>query len=171
MSEPLILTLNSRQPAVSPLDNDATPGSPVLTSIALPWHRSAVLLSASGQSLYEISRSLNRPVREIQTYLTTEDARRQLSEASIDRIAGTYELSQLHSASADAILVLQTLLHSASSETVRLQAAKEILDRTLGRPSQNVVHSNSSRPKQSEDEEIASLRKELNITPSTASVG
>lgn len=170
MSEPLILT-PSRQPAVALLDDEASPAPTVLTSIALPWHRSAVLLSASGQSLYEISRSLNRPVREIQSYLTTPEAREQLSSASIDRVAGSYELSQLHSASADAILVLQTLLHSASSETVRLQAAKEILDRTLGRPSQNVVHSNSSRPKQREDEEIESLRKELGMTQSTPQVG
>lgn len=162
MSEPLILT-PSRQPVVALLDDEASPASTSLASLALPWHRSAVLLSASGQSLYEISRSLNRPIREVQSYLTSPEAREQLSAASVDRVAGSYELSQLHSASADAILVLQTLLHSATSETVKLQAAKEILDRTLGRPSQNVVHSNS-RPKQREDEEIEALRKELGMS-------
>jgi hypothetical protein len=161
MSEPLILS-PSRQPAAANHSDVEVLPSSAHSSVSLAWHRSAVLLSSSGLSLYEISRSLNRPVREIQNYLTSPEARQLLSEASVDRVAGTYESSQLHSAAQDAVLVLQTLMHSAASEPVRLQAAKEILDRTLGRPSQNVVH--TSKPKQKEEDEIESLRKELGMS-------
>jgi hypothetical protein len=161
MDTPLILT-PSRQPAVDHTVAEVVPPSPSHSSITLAWHRSAVLLSANGLSLYEISRSLNRPVREIQTYLASPEAREHLSTINISRIAGSYEIDQLNAASQDAVLVLQTLMHSAASETVRLSAAKEILDRTLGKPSQNVVH--SSKPKQKEEEEIASLRKELGLS-------
>lgn len=160
MSEPLILT-PSRQPAVSHSDAEVLPPSPTHFSVPLAWHRSAVLLSVSGQSLYEISRSLNRPVREIQSFLTTAEARQLLTDASVERVAGTYETTQLHAAAGEAILTLQTLMHTAASESVRLQAANSILDRTLGRPTHNVVH--HTKPKQQEEEEISSLKKELGL--------
>lgn len=159
--EPLILT-TSRQPAEASAHADVLPTtSPTPVGVTLPWHRSAVLLSASGLSLYEVSRSLNRPVREIQSYLSTPEARTHLAEINTERVAGTYENAQLHAAASDAVLVLQTLMHTAASENVRLAAATQILDRTLGRPSQTIVH--SSKPKQSEDEEIERLRKELGM--------
>lgn len=159
--EPLILT-PSRQPAEAAAHADVSPTtSPTPVGVVLPWHRSAVLLSASGLSLYEISRSINRPVREIQTYLSSPDAREHLSSLNIERIAGTFETTQLHAAAGDAVLVLQTLMHTAASESVRLSAASQILDRTLGKPSQSITFTN--KPKQNEDEEIERLRKELGM--------
>jgi hypothetical protein len=128
--------------------------------VILPWHRTAIIAIAAGQSLFEVSKALNRPIRELQSFLSSPLSQAELSRLSNRSLAGPVEQSQLSAAAPEAIFTLQSLLHSSPSDNIRLAAAKEILDRTLGKPTQNIVTSRKTAT-QSDEEEIASLRSSL----------
>ncbi len=126
------------------------------------WHKSAVVLNAHGSSIMEIAASLNKPVKVINEVLRSDWAKAELIKVTGEYSVGAAEEKQLKSCAMEAVMVLQTLMHTAASDAVRLNAAKEVLDRTLGKTAQRIHHSGQSAFVDAK-EEIDALKAELKL--------
>lgn len=125
------------------------------------WMLSAVTLSANGHSLMQIAASLQKDVRAISQTLNSDWAKEAVLQIVSEGSEGSRENKTLRNAAMDAVTTLQELMSSGPPQT-RLAAAKEILDRALGRPMQKVQHSGSTA-KLDVREEMEMLRKELKL--------
>jgi len=126
------------------------------------WMHSAVTLSANGHSLIEIAQSLTKDVKAVSQLLTSEWAKEQVLAQVSETKGFSAEVKSLTTSTRDAILTLQELMVTGDPKT-RFAAAKEILNRTLGVPTQKVQHLGTGG-KMDVREEIEALRKELNLT-------
>ena len=143
-------------------DRQAIPGLGEQTEVVRPaWMYSAVTLSANGHSLIEIAQSLSKDVKAVSQLLTSEWAKNAVLEQVSEGKNFAPEVKSLAASTRDAVLTLQELMISGDNKT-RFAAAKEILNRTLGVPTQKVQHIGTGA-KMDVREEIESLRKQLNI--------
>lgn len=126
------------------------------------WMHSAVTLSANGHSLMQISSSLQKDVRAVSKVLQSDWAKVEVARLITDGFSGAEESKTIKNAAMDAVTTLQELMVTAPP-AVRLAAAREILDRALGKPMQKVQHSGTNA-KLDVREEMEMLRKELKLS-------
>lgn len=126
------------------------------------WMHSAVTLSANGHSLMQIASSLQKDVRAVSKVLQSDWAKVEVARLITDGFSGAEESKTIKNAAMDAVTTLQELMVTAPP-AVRLAAAREILDRALGKPMQKVQHSGTN-VKLDVREEMEMLRKELKLS-------
>lgn len=108
-----------------------------------PWHRLAIMLAAQGCTVTEIAGKLERSIAWVSLLLRQPWARERLTNEINSQ--GRDELETLiKGASAEAFRQIKSLSEVAESEAVRLAAAREILDRHLGKPVQKVEQKNTN---------------------------
>lgn len=127
------------------------------------WKKSAVTLSVGGHGVYEIAQTLGKDVREVSALLTSEWAKKEIAVGLSERSVGVLESAQLKAAALDATITLQELMHKSASDQVRLNAAKEILNRTLGVPTTKVLHMQNSTSSLDVRAQIEELEKQLKL--------
>ena len=124
------------------------------------WQKAAIILNANGLSLFEVCESLGKKPKEVSSVLLAPWAREELIRYQQEYDAGEAEQRMLAASAKDAIVVLQTLMLSADKDSVRASAAKEILDRTLGRTTQK-INVASTTNFVDDEEEIKALKAKL----------
>jgi len=122
-----------------------------------PWHRLAIMLCAEGHSYREIAERTGYTTWAVSNALRQPWARKILLE-EIHR-AGRDELAEiLKSAATDSVFTLITLRDGAEQESVKLGAARELLDRFLGKANQPVTVKQATDVDPTKiDEELAAL--------------
>lgn len=130
------------------------------------WKKSAITLSVGGHGLYEIAQILNKDIRDISSLLASDWAKKEIAVGVNERSVGTLETAQLKAAALDATFTLQELMHKSASDQVRLSAAREILNRTLGVPTTKVLHMQNSTSSLDVRAQIEELEKQLKLSSS-----
>jgi hypothetical protein len=127
-----------------------------------PWQRLAGLMFINGESFNEISRSINQPVEEISAFITS-DRGKELTKTLIgsneDRLS-----AMLEAAAVDSILSLVKIRDTSSSDSARVSAACQILDRGVAKikAGQTTTRKRASaRDLDSIENQIRSLKTEL----------
>lgn len=128
------------------------------------WHLAAVTLSCGGHSLMEVSKVLGKDIKVISQVVQSDWAKQEITLQLQEKDVGALETTQLKAATMGAVMVLQELMYKASSDAVRLGAAKEVLNRTLGTPTTKVLHMQDGAGKLDVREQIEDLEKKLNMT-------
>lgn len=98
-----------------------------------PWHRHAAYLLASGMTNKQVGEALGRNVASV-SHLRAQPFFRELCAKVITEfnLADDSAFNVLRSATGAAALKIVELSANAQSETVRLAASKEVLDRSFG---------------------------------------
>lgn len=125
------------------------------------WMHSAVTLNANGHSLYQIATSLQKDVRAVSQVLNSPWAKEAVLQLVSESDGMTQEIKTIKQAAKDALVTLQELLHTAPP-AVRLAAAKELLDRALGKAAQKIQYTGPNKQLDVR-EEMEQLKKELRI--------
>lgn len=122
-------------------------------------HRLMCYRSASGDSPQEIADATGFTVQHVRTILK-QPRSQELIAKIIHEKYGDDVSSILKGGSVDAVMEIRRLSKEAQSETVRLNAAKDILDRCLGKAPQKIETGPSKVPLDPA-EEAEMLEKEL----------
>lgn len=154
--------LRERPRSTAPLMRDSKPVNEM--RFEKPWHRTVAWLLAKGHTRLEIAQAVNKTPTTV-ALLAQQPYMRQLVADIIAecQMEDDSAINLLKAAQSSAAQTIVTLSSTATSETVKLNAAREILDRILGRPVQNInTHKSSSPmdPKKEQEElqaEIARL--------------
>lgn len=150
---PLVTNILSEQSGPDALFQDPVPLQDVQSE--KPWHRLAIMLAARGSTVTEIACKLERSISWVSLLLRQPWARERLTQEIMAE--GRDELDVLiKGASAEAFRQIKSLSEVAESEAVRLAAAREILDRHLGKPVQKVEQKNTNL-----NLDINSIEKEI----------
>lgn len=123
------------------------------------WKKDACILAASGRSMLDISRALNIGLKEVSVWLKTDEAKIEITNLSRVNTDHELEVSSLKGVALQAVFTLQELMLRGSSENVRLNAAKEVLDRVLGKSTTRVIQ--MSEKNLDPEEEVKMLREQL----------
>jgi hypothetical protein len=127
-----------------------------------PWQRLAALMFVNGESFDVIARELSQPESEISAFITSprgKDLIKIIIGTSDDRLA-----SMLEAAAIDSILSLVKIRDTSSSDSARVSAACQILDRGVAKikPGQSSTRKKASaRDLDSIENQIRSLKSEL----------
>jgi len=126
-----------------------------------PWQKIAATMFATGSPVHEISAQVAQPVFIISDFLTSPRGTALLKSVIVDNEARLNDL--LDAAAVDSILTLIRIRDTSASDTARIQAAREILSKTLPglkardpRRAASLVGGDSSP-----EDEIARLRKRV----------
>lgn len=126
------------------------------------WMKSAVILHANGLSLMDVALSLGKNPKNVSDVLLSDWGKAEMLRCRNEFDVGALEQEQLKACAREAVMVIQTLMHTAQSEKTRFDAAKEILNRTLGVPTQKVQQSTTLISMDSQ-EEIEKLKADLKL--------
>lgn len=156
-SQPMRLEDFSR--ARSPLMTKATPRHELQKE--QPWHRTCAWMLAKGFTRREIAEAVDKTEATI-TLATQQGFMRQMVADIIAELNLQDEsaFNLLRAAQTSAAQTVISLASSASSETVKMRAAQEILDRVLGRPVQ-FVNTQKTNPKMDPKDEAEALKREI----------
>lgn len=154
-----------RTPAV-PLDWHGVREAKVEIQHEKGWHRQAAYMYALGGKAGTIKNiALELGVSEQQVSLVTRQTWFRERVAQImHEVHGANEIAEILKAGAlEAVMVIRDIAATASSEKVKLDAAKDLLDRHRGKAT-NFVHHTSGAVSEQPDEEIKRLEEALKIT-------
>jgi hypothetical protein len=103
-----------------------------LPIVEKPWHRLAIRLHLEGWTNTDIGVELHKSVTDVSLLITSPDAKKKIAQALEDdqsKIVGILEAAGI-----DSIYRLIILRDSASSEAVRFNSAKTLLEHGHGKP-------------------------------------
>jgi hypothetical protein len=125
-------------------------------------HRTAAYLIAAGIKPKDVAAELEVAESTVSNWLRQPWFQANVNEILNDKFGGDIT-SMLKSAATTAVLVTMDLMNNSIDERVRLGAAKDILDRFRGKPT-NFVHHTNHQISETPDKEIQRLEAELKIT-------
>lgn len=126
-----------------------------------PWHRIAVFLAATGKNFTEIAERLGKSPVTVSQVLKQPWAQERLAREIAEAGRGTLQ-DILNVYGPQTLLEVVDLGKTAQSESVRLGAKKEILDRWLGKAKESLTITEKPAEDKSDDELRASVNTILN---------
>lgn len=123
-------------------------------------HRVMAYMYASGATIKRIAAECDYTTSQVSRILATEEMRSLVAELIHNEFND--DIGKILAAgSLEAVQVVRELVNSeTASDAIKLSAAKDMLDRWRGRPTQHILHTKSTVPVDP-GEEIAQLEAEL----------
>lgn len=125
-------------------------------------HRTAAYLVATGVKVKDIAAELKIAESVLSSWLKQTWFQATVHEILQNKLGGDLT-SMLKTAASSAVLVMLDLMQNSVDERVKFNAAKDILDRYRGKPT-NYVHHTNHQLSEAPDKEIQRLEKELKLT-------
>ena len=123
-------------------------------------HRIMAYMYASGSTIKRIAEECDYTKEQVGKILATNEMRALVADIIHNEFSDDIG-KILSAASLEAVQVVRELINSeTASDSIKLAASKDMLDRYRGRPTQHILHSKSSVPVDP-GEEIAQLENEL----------
>lgn len=124
-----------------------------------PWHRLAVKLHLEGWSNFQIAQELRQSSGDVSQLLTSQTVRKEIAAA----IAADEQVVAriLEAAGLDSIYRLINLRDNATSESVRYNAAKTLLEHGYGKAVLRTKNMDGNASSDDPAEEAARLKEEL----------
>jgi DNA-binding transcriptional regulator LsrR (DeoR family) len=123
-------------------------------------HRIMAYMYASGATIKRIAEECDYTRERVGQILATNEMRALIADIIHNEFSDDIG-KILSAASLEAVQVVRELINSeTASDSIKLAASKDMLDRYRGRPTQHILHSKSSVPVDP-GEEIAQLENEL----------
>lgn len=124
-------------------------------------HRLAAYLIAGGTKPAEVAAELSIAPNTVYNWLRQPWFQATVNEILNEKFGGDIT-AMLKSAATTAVLVTMDLMQNSTDERVKLGAAKDVLDRFRGKPT-NFVHHTNHQLSEAPDKEIARLENELKL--------
>ena len=156
---PLVPKLEDFARSRAPLMNNAIPRLELQKE--QPWHRTCAWMLAKGFTRKEIAQAVDKSEATVSLASQQGFMKQMVSDIIAElHLQDESAMNLLKAAQGSAAQTIVTLSTSASSETVKMRAAQEILDRVLGRPVQ-FVNTHKSVSKMDPKAEQEALKAEI----------
>lgn len=124
-------------------------------------HRTAAYLIAAGARPKDVAAELEVAPETVSNWLRQPWFQANVTEITSEKFGGDIT-NMLKSAATTAVLVQMDLMENSIDERVKFSAAKDILDRYRGKPT-NFVHHTNHQLSEAPDKEIQRLENELKL--------